>query len=70
MRQSFLTALDDPRYDAAVTADVEQAFTYGLGGVPALIFAEKYLVSGAQPYAVLMQVVEKIEGMDQEKSQG
>ena len=69
-RDSFLTALDDPRYDAEVTADVEQAFAYGLGGVPALILAEKYLVSGAQPYAVLMQVVEKIEGMGEETSQG
>lgn len=63
-RSAFLLALDDPRYDREVTADVEQAFAYGLGGVPALIFAQKYLVSGAQPYAVLTQVVEKIQAMN------
>lgn len=63
-RSAFLLALDDPRYDAEVTADIEQAFAYGLGGVPALIFAQKYLVSGAQPYPVLVQVVEKIEAMN------
>lgn len=66
-RTAFREALSDPRYDAAVTTDVEQAFAYGLGGVPALIFANKYLVSGAQPYAVLQQVTEKVEAMEREK---
>ena len=65
-RTAFLLALDDPRYDAEVTADVEQAFAYGLGGVPALIFAQKYLVSGAQPYPVLVQVVEKVQALNGE----
>ncbi|MBP8001730.1 MAG: DsbA family protein [Chloroflexi bacterium] len=59
-RADFLAGLDDPQYDEAVTADVEQAFQYGLGGVPALIFAHKYLVSGAQPYTTLVQVTEKV----------
>ena len=45
-------------------ADVEQAHDYGLSGVPALVFANKYLVSGAQPYEVLTEVVEKIEAED------
>ncbi len=34
--------------------------SYGLQGVPALIFNNKYLVSGVQPYEVLKQVVEKV----------
>ena len=57
---AFLAALDDPQYDQQVEADVEQASQYGLNGVPALVFNNKYLVSGAQPYEVLRQVVEKI----------
>ena len=52
--------LANPAFDAEVSADVELAHEYGLNAVPALIFADRYLVVGAQPYAVLKQVVEKI----------
>ena len=57
----FLAALNDPHYDQAVTTDVAQAHAYGLNGVPALIFNDKYLVSGAQPYELLVEVVEKVQ---------
>ena len=60
-RATFLTALNDESYEDQVEADVEQAYQYGLTGVPALIFNNRYLVSGAQPYEVLQQVVEKVE---------
>ena len=60
-RGDFLVALNDEQYNAQVEADVEQAYYYGLTGVPALIFGERYLVSGAQPYEVLRQVVEKVK---------
>jgi predicted DsbA family dithiol-disulfide isomerase len=60
-REAFLIALSDEAYEAQVEADVEQAYQYGLTGVPALIFNNRYLVSGAQSYEVLKQVVEKIE---------
>jgi len=59
-RGDFLAALDDPVYDDRVQADVETARRYGLNGVPALIFDNKYLVSGAQPADVLRQVVARI----------
>ncbi len=59
-RADFLNALHDVKYEQQVTDDVEQAFAYGLQGVPALVFANKYLVSGAQPYETLVQVVEKV----------
>jgi predicted DsbA family dithiol-disulfide isomerase len=64
---AFSAALDQPEYEAAVEADIMQAYRYGLNGVPALVFASKYLVSGAQPYEVLREVVEKVEaeGLDQ-----
>jgi len=60
-RQLFLDALDSEDFEHEVESDIEQAYQYGLNGVPALVFAGKYLVSGAQPYDVLRQVVEKIE---------
>jgi predicted DsbA family dithiol-disulfide isomerase len=60
-REAFVPALDADRYAARVDDDIEQAYAYGLTGVPALIFGQRYLVSGAQPYEVLRQVVEKVE---------
>ncbi len=60
-REAFLAALKESQYETQVEADIEQAYSYGLTGVPALIFGERYLVSGAQPYEVLRQVVEKVE---------
>jgi predicted DsbA family dithiol-disulfide isomerase len=71
-RESFLIALKDETYEAQVEADVEQAYQYGLTGVPALIFNNRYLVSGAQPYEVLQQVVEKVqaEGLRDGQTEG
>ena len=60
-RESYLAALQDERYSAQVDSDIDEAYSYGLTGVPALIFGRRYLVSGAQPYEVLRQVVEKVE---------
>ena len=58
--ENFDDVLANPAYDAAVSADVDLAREYGLTGVPALVFADRYLVVGAQPYEVLKQVVEKM----------
>ena len=58
--ENFDAVLTDPAFDAAVSADVDLAHEYGLTGVPALVFTDRYLVVGAQPYEVLKQVVEKI----------
>jgi predicted DsbA family dithiol-disulfide isomerase len=59
-RNEFLTALNDEQFERQVSADIEQAFAYGLHAVPALVFANKYLVSGSQPYETLVQVVERV----------
>lgn len=59
-RDAFLAALDDPTYDRMVQADIDMAREYGLSGVPALIFNDRYLVSGAQPVEVLRQVIARI----------
>lgn len=59
-RDGFLAALDDPEFQGEMLGDVELAHRYGLNGVPALVFADKYLVSGAQPTAVLQNVLLKV----------
>lgn len=59
--ENFEANLADPAYDAEVSADIDLAREYRLDGVPALVFANKYLVMGAQPYDTLKQVVEKIQ---------
>jgi len=59
-REAFLEALAEAAYEEAVTADVVQAYRYGLSAVPALVFDDKYLVVGAQPYEALVQVTEQV----------
>ncbi len=60
-RDAFVAALANPIWEEAVLGDVATAHSYGINGVPALVFQDKYLVSGAQPYTVLTEVVEKIQ---------
>lgn len=59
--ENFDAVLVDPAYEAKVSADIELAHEYRLDAVPALVFDDRYLVMGAQPYDVLKQVVEKIQ---------
>lgn len=59
-RDAFLAALTDPALEQEVLDDIAWAQTNGLNGVPALVFQQKYLVSGAQPYDVLTRVVDQI----------
>ena len=56
---AFRAALQSPDYRAEVEADEYWAWQHDLRGVPAFIFAERYLVSGAQPVELLQQVVDK-----------
>lgn len=60
----FSAALDEPMYEDAVLFDIEQAQNFGLSGVPALIFANKYLVSGAQPYDSLVKIVQQVQARE------
>jgi predicted DsbA family dithiol-disulfide isomerase len=57
----FATLLENPQFNAEVDDDIALANEYGLDGVPALVFANKYLVVGAQPYDVLKRVVERVQ---------
>ena len=56
----FEAALSDQTYIEQVDADIFQAHQYGISGVPAQVVGNKYLISGAQPYEVFVQAVEKI----------
>jgi predicted DsbA family dithiol-disulfide isomerase len=58
--KDFEQILHSEAFDGQVTADIEQAYEYGMTGVPALVFADRYLVMGAQPYQVLKQVIERV----------
>jgi predicted DsbA family dithiol-disulfide isomerase len=49
------------QYLRAVLTDEQIAYENGMNGVPALVFAEKYLVVGAQPLHVLKQVVDQVQ---------
>lgn len=60
-RDAFLAALGQPEYEQAVDADIAWAHANGLTGVPAVVFAERYLVMGAQPYAVFEQVLRQCQ---------
>lgn len=65
--KGFEQILASEDFNAQVDADEEMAQEYGLTAVPALIFANHYLVSGAQPYQMLKQVVERI--IEEEKGE-
>ena len=60
-REAFLAALGSADLAAAVDADIAEARANDMTGVPALVFDDRYLVMGAQPYRVLEQVVERCE---------
>ena len=59
-RDDFLAALAGPAYIEKVDQDIALARSYGLNSVPALVFEDKYLVSGARPASVLQEVVDKV----------
>lgn len=56
---AFRSALNDEQYITEVEADEYWAYQQGLSGVPAFIFGNHYLVSGAQPVDVLRQVADQ-----------
>ncbi len=56
---AFREALHEQTLHAEVLADEQWAAQNGLGGVPAFIFGNRYLVSGAQPVEVLRRAVDR-----------
>ncbi|MCK6624028.1 MAG: DsbA family protein [Anaerolineae bacterium] len=64
-RADFLVAVSSGAYAPPVDADIQQAQAYGLQGVPATIIAQKYLISGAQPFEALQEIVQQIKQRDE-----
>lgn len=48
-------------YQTEVTADLQEAQSLGIRGVPFFVFDRKYAVSGAQPKEVFLQALQKLE---------
>ena len=55
--EDLAASLEEPNWAQAVQADIALANGNAITGVPALVFEEKYLVSGAQPEDVLKHVI-------------
>lgn len=51
---------DPDDLDAAVTADLQQARSLGISGVPFFVLGEKYGLSGAQPEAVFRNALQQV----------
>jgi predicted DsbA family dithiol-disulfide isomerase len=58
--------LADPAVDAAVAADIAEARAYNLQAVPATVINQRYLISGAQPLAVMRRYLQQVESMPAE----
>ncbi len=69
-RAEFLAAIESGAYAAQVDADIAQAMAHGLQGVPATIIERKYLISGAQPYEALKDIVQQIKQRMSEAANG
>lgn len=52
-------ALTNEEYAQKVKADVREAQSLGVNGVPFFVFDRKYAISGAQPPAAFLQALEK-----------
>jgi predicted DsbA family dithiol-disulfide isomerase len=69
-RAEFVAAIKSGAYAAQVDADIAQAMAYGLQGVPATLIERKYLISGAQPYETLRDIVQQIKQRMNEVANG
>lgn len=58
---SFRQALNSPVYDALVDDDVEMAYRREIHSVPAMVFANRFFIPGAQPYDELARMVEQMQ---------
>ena len=59
-RAGLLEALENRSFAALVDADLMQAANREISGVPAVVFASKYILAGAQPYAVFKRLLDQV----------
>jgi predicted DsbA family dithiol-disulfide isomerase len=60
------TAILEDRYAGVIDENRQMATSAGINAIPAHVFAQRYLVMGAQPYEVLKEVIDKLAGEPQE----
>jgi len=53
-------AIEEKRYDPVIDENRHAAESVGINAIPAHIFGRRYLILGAQPYEVFMQVVDRL----------
>ena len=53
-------AIDEGRYEGIIDDNRRQAESVGINAIPAHIFANRYLVMGAQPYETFTQVLDRL----------
>lgn len=56
----FLTRIANSNEVENVRVDIRQSQQLGLGGVPAFVFNQQYLISGAQEEAAFLQLIDKL----------
>jgi predicted DsbA family dithiol-disulfide isomerase len=59
-RAGLLESLENRSYIASVDADLMQASAREIRGVPAVVFAGKYILAGAQLYSVYKKVLDQV----------
>ena len=59
-RAAAAAALEDPRYDAVVDAELAHWLDQNISGVPAFIVNGKYMIPGAQDADTFVRVLEKV----------
>ena len=64
-RAEFVEVVEKGVYAEQVELDVAQAHAYGINGVPATLIQQKYLVSGAQPFEALQDIVQQVKNREQ-----
>lgn len=58
--EALAQVLHSDTYSKEVKQDIQQANSIGVQGVPFFVFDNKYAISGAQPSAAFLQVLEKV----------
>lgn len=58
-KEEVLQGIESDDFKFAVNQDMQMANNLGIRGVPFFIFNDKYAVSGAQPEALFLEVLEK-----------
>ena len=53
-------ALDEGRYEDLLDANRREAMQVGIDAIPAHVFGRRFLVVGAHPYELFMQVVDRL----------